>query len=120
MQISINSNRKLEDVFRQYETFDEIEGIRRFDKTHIVVNLSKFDQDHYVSRSQAKRILIGLEKFNHIVLDFRNIKTVGQGFVDEVFRIFQKKYPVTKIEYTNANEDVRFMIERGLPEKSEG
>ena len=120
MQISINSNRKLEDVFRQYETFDEIEGIRQFDKTHIVVNLSKFDQDHYVSRSQAKRILIGLEKFNHIVLDFRNIKTVGQGFVDEVFRIFQKKYPKIKFEWTNANENVRFMIERGLPEQSEG
>ncbi len=119
MQISIISNRKLEDVFRQYETFDEIEGIRQFDKTHIVVNLSKFDQDHYVSRSQAKRILMGLEKFNYIVLDFRNIKTVGQGFADEVFRIFQKKYPATKIEYTNANEDVRFMIERGLPNKSE-
>ena len=110
----------MDDVFCRYETFDVIEGIRRFNKNHIVVNLSKFDQDHYVYRSQAKRILIGLEKFNHIVLDFRNIKTVGQGFVDEVFRIFQKKYPVTKIEYTNANEDVRFMIERGLPEKSEG
>jgi len=119
LQIHLNSNKRLEEIFRQYSTLDE-EGIQKFDKTHIVVELSKLDQDRYVSRSQAKRILIGLEKFNHIVLDFRNIKTVGQGFVDEVFRIFQKKYPVTKIEYTNANEDVRFMIERGLPEKSEG
>lgn len=118
LQIHLNSNKRLEEIFRQYSTLDE-EGIQKFDKTHIVVELSKLDQDRYVSRSQAKRILIGLEKFNHIVLDFRNIKTVGQGFVDEVFRIFQKKYPVTKIEYTNANEDVRFMIERGLPEKSE-
>ena len=50
-------------------------------------------------------------------MDFRDIKTVGQGFVDEVFRIFQNKYPNIKIEYTNANEDVRFMIERGLPNK---
>ena len=119
LQIHLNSNKRLEEIFRQYSTLDE-EGIQKFDKTHIVVELSKLDQDRYVSRSQAKRILIGLEKFNHIVLGFRNIKTVGQGFVDEVFRIFQKKYPVTKIEYTNANEDVRFMIERGLPEKSEG
>ncbi len=120
LQIHLNSNKRLEEIFRQYSTLDQEEGIQKFDKTHIVVELSKLDQDRYVSRSQAKRILIGLEKFNHIVLDFRNIKTVGQGFVDEVFRIFQKKYPVTKIEYTNANEDVRFMIERGLPEKSEG
>lgn len=120
LKISITSNRKLADVFRQYETLDENEGIGQFDKTHIIVKLSKLDQDHYVSRSQAKRILMGLEKFNHIVMNFRDIKTVGQGFVDEVFRIFQRKHPKTKIEYTNANEDVRFMIERGLPEKSEG
>ena len=52
-------------------------------------------------------------------MDFSNIKTVGQGFVDEVFRIFQNKYPAIKIEYSNANEDVRFMIERSLPDKSE-
>ncbi len=119
LQIHLNSNKRLEEIFRQYSTLDQEEGIQKFDKTHIVVELSKLDQDRYVSRSQAKRILIGLEKFNHIVLDFRNIKTVGQGFVDEVFRIFQKKYPKIKIEYTDTNEDVRFMIERGLPNKSE-
>ena len=119
LEISINSNKILEEVFRQYSTLDEEEGISKFDKTDIVVELSKLDQDRYVSRSQAKRILTGLEKFHHIVMDFRDIKTVGQGFVDEVFRIFQKKYPNIKIEYTNANEDVRFMIERGLPNKSE-
>lgn len=119
LQIHLNSNKRLEEIFRQYSTLDQEEGIQKFDKTHIVVELSKLDQDRYVSRSQAKRILTGLDKFNHIVLDFRNIKTVGQGFVDEVFRIFQKKYPKIKIEYTDTNADVRFMIERGLPNKSE-
>jgi len=48
-------------------------------------------------------------------LDFRDLSTVGQGFVDEVFRVFQSKYPKIKITYTNANDDVRFMIERSLP-----
>jgi anti-sigma regulatory factor (Ser/Thr protein kinase) len=120
LQIYLNSNKRLEAIFRQYSSLDEEEGIQKFDKTHIRVELSKFDQDHYVSRSQAKRIMTGLEKFNHIVLDFRNIKTVGQGFVDEVFRIFQKKFPKIKIEYTHASEDVRFMIERGLPPPTGG
>ena len=119
LKIRLNSDKKLEDIFRQYSTLDQEEGIRKFDKTHIIVNLSTLEQDHYVSRSQGKRIMTGLEKFNHIILDFRQIKTVGQGFVDEVFRIFQKKYPKIRIEYNNANEDVRFMIERGLPDKPE-
>jgi anti-sigma regulatory factor (Ser/Thr protein kinase) len=119
LTIRIGSNRRLEDVFRQYSTLDEEGSIPKFDKTHIQVGLSKSGQEGYVSRSQAKRILTGLEKFNHIALDFKDIKTVGQGFVDEVFRVFQSKHPKIKIEWTRANEDVRFMIERSLPDQSE-
>lgn len=119
LEIRLNSNKKLKNVFRQYSTLDQEEGIPKFDKTHIQVGLSKSGQEGYVSRSQAKRILTGLEKFNHIALDFKGIKTVGQGFVDEVFRVFQSKHPKIKIEWTRANEDVRFMIERSLPDKSE-
>jgi anti-sigma regulatory factor (Ser/Thr protein kinase) len=119
MEIRLNSDINLKDVFHKYSTHDQNEGVPKFDKTHIRVGLSKSGQERYVSRSQAKRILTGLEKFNHFTLDFRGIKTVGQGFVDEVFRVFQSKHPNIKIEWTHANEDVRFMIERGLPAKSE-
>jgi len=118
LELHLNSKKKLKNVFRQFSTrIQEEGGVPSFDKTHIRVELFKSGQERYVSRSQAKRILTGLEKFSHIGLDFRDIKTVGQGFVDEVFRIFQRKYPNITIEYTNANEDVRFMIERGLPDK---
>ena len=117
LQIRLNSDKNLKDLFHQYSTVDQNGGLPSFDKTHIRVGLSKSGQERYVSRSQAKRILTGLEKFNHFTLDFRGIKTVGQGFVDEIFRIFQHKYPNITIEYRNANEDVRFMIERGLPQK---
>ena len=55
-------------------------------------------------------IFVGL----YVVLDFRDISTVGQGFVDEIFRVFKTKYSGTKIEYKNANDNVQFMIERGL------
>jgi anti-sigma regulatory factor (Ser/Thr protein kinase) len=118
LEISINSNINLQDIFHQYSTLGRQDGIPSFDKTHIRIGLSKAGQEGYVSRSQAKRILTGLEKFNHFTLDFRGIKTVGQGFVDEVFRIFQSKHPKIKIEWTNANEDVCFMIKCGLPLKA--
>jgi anti-sigma regulatory factor (Ser/Thr protein kinase) len=118
LEIRMNSNKSLKDVFREYTTLDT-EDIPKFNKTHILVDLSKSGQERYVSRSQAKRIMTDLDKFNHIILDFKHIKTVGQGFVDEIFRIFQGKHPKIKIEYTHTNEDVRFMIERGLPNKSE-
>ena len=44
---------------------------------------------------------MGLEKFKHEFLDFRDLLTVDQGFVDEVYHVFQNKYPQIKIEHTN-------------------
>jgi hypothetical protein len=40
---------------------------------------------------------------------------MDQKFVDEVFRVFQNKYPPIKNEHTKANDDVQFMIDRSLP-----
>ncbi len=114
MIIHLDSERKLQQVFSSF-TEENSDGVPKFEKTHILVQLSKLGEERYVSRSQARRIVLGLEKFKHVVLDFRNISTVGQGFVDEVFRVFQTKHPKIKIEYKNANDDVKFMIERSLP-----
>ena len=59
---------------------------------------------------------MGLEKFKHVVLDFRDFLTVDQGFAYEVFYVFQNKYPQIKIEHTKLNnDDVQFMIDRSLP-----
>lgn len=119
MIIGLNSKRKMQEVYAQYQGEDS-DGIQSFDKTHIIVGLSKLGGERYVSRSQARRIILGLEKFKHIFLDFEGISTVGQGFVDEVFRVFQSKHPKMKIGYTNASDDVKFMIERSLPALSDG
>jgi hypothetical protein len=97
------------------ETIEDSEGIPKFDKTHKIIELSKLGDERYVSRSQARRIILGLENFNYVYLDFKDISTVGQGFVEEVFRVFKLKRPRIKIDYINANDDVKFMIERSLP-----
>ncbi|MZH46223.1 MAG: sensor histidine kinase, partial [Nitrospinae bacterium] len=78
MTINQDSTRKLQDVFEEY-TEENSEGILGFNKTNIIVMLSKLGDERYVSRSQARRICLGLEKFNHVVLDFKDISTVGQG-----------------------------------------
>lgn len=119
MRIALDSERKLQEVFAEFAE-EGSDGMPKFDKTHILVQLSKLGEERYISRSQARRIVLGLEKFKHVVLDFKNISTVGQGFVDEVFRVFQSNYPGIKIEYVNASDDVRFMIERSLPDPAGG
>ncbi len=84
-----------------------------FGKTIVAVALSADPKDPHVSRSQAKRLMMGLEKFKQIVLDFKGVESVGQAFVDEVFRVFQNEHPDIIIDYFNANEEVTSMIKRG-------
>lgn len=115
MQIRFDSKRQAKQIFDEYSKSDSDSGIKKFDKTHILVTLSKLEEERYVSRSQAKRILVGLEKFREIILDFKDITAVGQGFVDEIFRVFKNEHPETVIKCCNANKDVEFMIKRGIP-----
>ncbi len=116
MQIRFDSKRQAKQIFDEYSKLDPNNpGAKKFDKTHILVTLSKLEEERYISRSQAKRILVGLEKFREIILDFKDIITVGQGFVDEIFRVFKNEHPETLIKYCNANKDVEFMIKRGIP-----
>ena len=63
-----------------------------------------------MARSQARRILLRLDEFQEIVFDFRNVTFMGQGFADEVFRVFQNAHPDIRITVVNANRDIQGMI----------
>jgi len=106
--IAKKSKRHLNTVFEKYQSHP---GSYAFDKTEIRVRLFTMGTV-YVSRSQAKRVLSGLEKFNTIVFDFARVPTIGQAFADEIFRVFSRAYPRIRIEIEQANEAVAFMIQR--------
>ena len=106
--IAKNSKRHLNSIFREFQSSPDSYA---FDKTEIRVRLFTMGTI-YVSRSQARRILSGLEKFNSIMLDFEHVPTVGQAFADEIFRVFKNKHPKIQIDIENTNEAVRFMVER--------
>jgi len=98
-------------VFDQFST--EIPG--DFDKTIIPVNLA--NSSDLVSRSQARRVLSGLELFKDVTLDFNNVEYIGQAFADEIFRVFPKMYPKTGIKAINTNNDTQNMINRAINTK---
>lgn len=102
--ISNNSTKELQEIFQQY-TGEEYE----FSKTNVKIELYKSGAT-YISRSQARRVISGLEKFKEVVFDFKNVTTIGQGFADEVFRVWQNRYPKIKLIVQNSNENVQFMI----------
>lgn len=106
--IASDSDRHLNDIFKQFQSTP---GEYAFDRTEIRVRLFT-TSTVYVSRSQARRILVGLDKFKSIVLDFDRVPTVGQAFSDEIFRVFKSHHPNIKITSTNMNEAVQFMIKR--------
>ena len=109
MCIDLDSKTLLRNIFERFQNPETF----AFDRTQIVVLLSLSKEDHFVSRSQAKRILVGVEKFNHVILDFKGVKAVGQAFVDEVYRVFKSRYPEIEITEDNINSDIEFMIKRG-------
>ncbi len=112
--LSKNTGKHLRDIFSMYETNHQDPD---FDKTEVYVKLYMVGTI-YVSRSQARRILTGLEKFKKIILNFDKVSTVGQAFADEVFRVFQQKYPHIVLEPINMNEAVKYMIDRvGKPSR---
>jgi anti-sigma regulatory factor (Ser/Thr protein kinase) len=110
-EIKSDTKKKLNDVFKKYtgESFE-------FGKTEVLIELYKMGSE-YISRSQARRVLVGLDKFKTIVLDFNKIKTIGQGFADEVFRVWQNRHPQINVEYKNANDNVELMIQHVIGNK---
>ena len=85
-----------------------------FDRTDLLVKLSQLGGEAFISRSQAKRVLRNLDRFNQVTLDFTDVRMVGQGFIDQVFRVYVTEHPNITFDYINANTDVDFMIKRCL------
>ena len=102
MKLSNFSRRTPKEIFAKYENEDG-----DFDKTEIRLKMI-FDSDP-ISRSQAKRVCNGLERFRTIILDFDGIEWMGQGFADQLFRVFAAEHPEITISPINMNEDLKKM-----------
>lgn len=82
-----------------------------FDRTRTIVRLAGFGVQ-LLSRSEARRVTVGLERFRHVTIDFTAVELVGQGFCDEVFRVFAGGHPHVVLAPVGMNESVAFMVER--------
>jgi len=112
--ISTETKHHLNEVFKKY-THTSKNNNYGFDKTEIRIKLYTIG-GVYISRSQARRILSGLEKFSIVIMDYKDVPMVGQAFADEIYRVFKNKYPNIKIQNENMNEAVQFMVKRAISE----
>ncbi|HWH32921.1 MAG TPA: DUF4325 domain-containing protein [Egibacteraceae bacterium] len=102
--------RPLAEVFSRFTDLED----HRFDRTRVVVKMLDAGV-RFVSRSEAKRLVAELEPFDHVVLDFAGVTEVGQGFVDELFRVWAGAHPQKELQPANMSDAVRFMVQRGRP-----
>jgi len=102
--LSMRSKRKLDALFREYapEEFDY-----SFERTKAYVRL--FDRN-CISRSAAKRLVARLHCFREVVLDFKEITSLGQSFADEVFRVFMHAHPDVMIRLENLTAELIPMV----------
>lgn len=108
MGLRRNCRRTVQSVFDRYAGPEDY----AFTKTVVPVTLAEYGDETLVSRSQAKRLLTRIDRFSEVLFDFKSVKTVGQAFADEIFRVFASKHPEIKLTEINANKKIRQMISR--------
>jgi anti-sigma regulatory factor (Ser/Thr protein kinase) len=104
-EVAHDTSTRLERVFETY-TKDFA-----FTSSRAIVKLFEHGLE-FVSRSEAKRLARGLEKFEVVVVDFTRIAGVGQGFADELFRVWAAEHPATSLVPVHMNRAVAFFVER--------
>ena len=111
MRLVNDSKKHIKTIFDAFST--EIPG--DFDKTVVPVHMA--GSDDLISRSQARRVLSGLELFKEVILDFKDVTYIGQAFADEIFRVFPNMNPNTSITARNTNTEIQNMINRAINTK---
>lgn len=109
MAIDIRSRRTVSEVFTAYSSGPDD---YTFAKTVVPVRLAQVGDENLVSRSQAKRLLQRVDQFRHVVLDFQSVRSIGQAFADEIFRVFALAHPEVDLVPVHAVPEVQQMIRR--------
>jgi anti-sigma regulatory factor (Ser/Thr protein kinase) len=106
MELQNDSDRILSKIFDHFAVPDEYS----FAKTIVPVRLAQYEGEKLVSRSQAKRLTRRFDKFSTVILDFEGVEEIGQGFADEIFRVFKNNHPKITMHVTNQVPAVDMMI----------
>lgn len=114
MTLALNTRHELRAVFDQFAAPDEF----RFDRTQVPVYLAQYGDENLISRSQARRLLHRLDQFQDVLFDFKDVAFIGQGFADEIFRVFQNEHPAIRLRSVNASADIARMISHVRPAES--
>lgn len=106
LQIGTKATYTDTEVFKKYENDDH-----SFTRTHVPVRLARYGDEQLVSRSQARRVLARFNRFQEVILDFKDVPKIGQAFADEIFRVYKNEHPEVQILAIRTTPEVKAMIE---------
>lgn len=104
MRLCNDTKKTTKEVFDMFAPIEE-----GFVKTYIPIR-EVCPHGEPIARSQARRILYRLENFQEVEFDFAQVEFMGQGFADEIFRVFHNAHPEVALTYLNAEPSVSAMI----------
>lgn len=116
MMINTSSQRTITQVFTEFSSGPED---YTFAKTIVPVRLARVGDENLISRSQAKRLLQRVERFRIVILDFEDVRSIGQAFADEIFRVFANAHPEVELIATKASTEVQQMVRRAQVARDE-
>jgi hypothetical protein len=108
LAIGLDTARTLDDVMRSASMDAQNYSIER---TTLPLRLIANENVGLESRAQARRVAARLTEFKQAELDFTGIEHIGQGFADELFRVFGRNQSAVRLVVKNASPRVNAMIE---------
>lgn len=115
LRLNNHTARTVRAVSEEYSTG---EADLAFTKTVVPVKLAQYGPEKLVSRSQAKRLMVRVDRFKVVMLDFTGVEFIGQAFADEIFRIFVRDHPQVEIYPIHTNADVGQAINSARAERA--
>jgi anti-sigma regulatory factor (Ser/Thr protein kinase) len=111
MSIALTSGRTTSEVFLQFMNAPDDYG---FTRTVVPMRLAQYEGDQLISRSQAKRLIARFDRFKTVLLDFAGVPEIGQGFADEIFRVYARQHLEVELLPINMTEQVERMWRRAI------
>jgi anti-sigma regulatory factor (Ser/Thr protein kinase) len=111
--VRLDHRQTLQELFGQYTDAPENYA---FIKTVIPIQFLEYGDERpvFISRSQARRLTRQIERFKVVHLDFTGVDKIGQGFADEIFRVFKNNHADVELVPINCSEAVHQMIRHAI------
>ena len=108
--ITLDTPRRLEQVLGGYALEP---GGYAFERTEVPLQLLAQAQV-LASRAEARRAVARLDQFRRADINFSGIRDVGQGFADEMFRVYRRRHPGVELVPQGMTPQVAAMVEAVL------